>query len=158
MSGAEAAAPTIRPFRPGDVAACMALFDSNVPAYFAPQERGEFSAFLADVMAGKSPYRVICLDGTVVGCGGLVVEPDQRRASLAWGMVDRSFHRQGLGTVLTEARVALARSLSGVTELRLATSQHSAPFYARFGFACLGVTPDGLAPGLDLWEMALSLR
>lgn len=38
----------IRPYAPEDRAACLALFDSNVPNFFAPHERAEFAAWLLD--------------------------------------------------------------------------------------------------------------
>ena len=47
--------------------------------------------------------------------------------------------------------------MPGITRLRLSTSQHSAGFYEAMGFATTGVTPDGLAPGLDRYEMVMRL-
>lgn len=37
----------VRPFRPEDAPACLAIFHSNVPPFFLPSERNEFAAFLA---------------------------------------------------------------------------------------------------------------
>ena len=58
---------------------------------------------------------------------------------------------------LTEARLALARTLPGVERLILSTSQHTQGFYAGFGFAVTAHTPDGFGPGLDRVDMALLL-
>jgi hypothetical protein len=46
---------TLRAYRPA--AACLAIFDGNTPEYFAPHERGEYAAFLAD--EGSRPYFVV---------------------------------------------------------------------------------------------------
>lgn len=138
-----------------DRAACLGVFDSNVPTFFAPQERAEFSRFL-DACDRGAPYLVLVHNGAVVACGGLEIAAHS--ASLSWGMVDRACHGQGLGTQLTKARLALARSLPDLAEVVLATSQHTRGFYEGFGFAVARVTPDGFGPGLDRWDMRLSLR
>jgi len=44
-----------------------------------------------------------------------------------------------------------------VRRIRLDTSQHSAPFYARQGFTVTQRTPDGFAPGMDEIKMTLDL-
>ena len=58
---------------------------------------------------------------------------------------------------LIEARLKTARSIPGVTSVRLDTSQHTTAFYARFGFETVSVDRDGYAPGLDRCEMVLRL-
>ncbi len=65
-----------RPYTTDDYAACLAIFDSNVPMFFAPEERAEFSAF-----PGKpqGAYFVLVDDGggglwrvaVIAKCGGL---------------------------------------------------------------------------------------
>jgi len=145
-----------RPYRPEDLAACLALFDSNTPPFFAPEERAEFSAFLETLPAADRPYLVLTQAGEVIACGGLILET-KGRASFTWGMVARAHHGQRLGTQLMQARLDLARSLPGITELVLATSQHTHGFYKGFGFTTQGITPDGFGPGLDRWDMTLRL-
>lgn len=147
-----------RPYLPKDRSACLAIFDGNVPTFFAARERLEFIDCLDAVNDTDQPYLVLIRNGAIVACGGLYVEPGTRQARLSWGMVDHALHRQGLGRHLTEARLALARGMPGIVEIGLATSQHSQGFYARLGFAVQKVTPDGLAPGLDQWDMVLRLR
>jgi len=72
-------------------------------------------------------------------------------------MVDRHLHRQGLGTRLVQARLALARDNPLVDDVVLDTSQHTHGFCETFGFKMIKVTPDGYAPGLDRWDMALRI-
>jgi len=146
-----------RRYRPGDRTACLAIFDSNTPPFFAPEERAEFGRFLETLERAGWPYLVLTRAGRVVACGGLIVEAEPSRASFTWGMVDRAHHGQGLGTRLTQARLALARELPGIAELVLATSQHSRGFYEGIGFTAQCLTPDGFGPGLDRWDMILRL-
>ncbi|MEA5123846.1 hypothetical protein [Xanthomonas floridensis] len=36
----------IRPYRPADLAACLALFDGNTPGFFTAEARGHFARYL----------------------------------------------------------------------------------------------------------------
>ncbi|PQZ83833.1 MULTISPECIES: GNAT family N-acetyltransferase [unclassified Brevundimonas] len=146
-----------RTYAPEDMAGCLALFDSNTPRFFDVSEREGFVGFLND-QALRWPYQVLELDGRIVGCGGHAVEADGISVALCWGMVDNGLHGQGLGKVLTEARIAAAWATPGVTHVILNTSQHTQGFYARFGFETQKVTPDGYAPGIDRWDMVLKLE
>lgn len=146
-----------RPYMAADRAACLAIFDGNVPAYFAPEERAAFADHLDGLPAVGAPYLVLEDRGAVVGCSGLSFAAQGTHASLSWGMVDRTRHGGGLGTRLLLARLAMARATPGLTELVLETSQHTRRFYERFGFAVLAVTPDGFGPGLDRCDMILRL-
>lgn len=146
-----------RPFRATDRDACLAVFDSNVPDFLSAGERDEFAADLELAASGANPFLVLTRAGSVVACGGLWLGPDRAQAALSWGMVSRPFHRQGLGTRLVRDRLAMARALPGLQRLTLATSQHTRAFYEGFGFALVGITPDGFGPGLDRCDMILRL-
>lgn len=146
----------IRPYRPSDREACLGLFDGNVPRYFSVPEREGLAGFL-DRDAASCRYEVIERDGRIIGCGGLAAEPDGITASICWDIIDAGFHGQGLGRQLVEARLAAARSIPGLTNVRLDTSQHTTGFYGRFGFETVSVVRDGYAPGLDRCEMTLRL-
>jgi predicted GNAT family N-acyltransferase len=145
-----------RPYLPTDRAACLALFDSNVPRFFDVAERPGFAQYL-DHAGMRWPYLVVEDDGRIVGCGGHAIEPDGVSVALCWGMIDNALHGQGLGRFLTEARLAAARVVPGATRVVLNTSQHTQGFYAGFGFLTEAVTPDGYAPGIDRWDMVLRL-
>ncbi|RGP37877.1 GNAT family N-acetyltransferase [Pseudotabrizicola alkalilacus] len=149
--------PVARPYSAEDQAACLALFDSNVPQYFAPSERAEFCVWLQNLPHPDRPYLVLSQHGAAVACGGLMLEPATGQATMVWGMVDRRLHRQGLGTVLTRERIGLALACPGITRLHLSTSQHSTAFYQGFGFAITRIVPDGFAAGLDQYDMTLPL-
>ena len=144
---------TARPYAPADRDACLALFDSNVPEFFTTEERPGF----ADWLDRAEAYRVIESEGRIVGCGGVAREADGTTASLCWGMVERGLQGQGLGRVLTEARIEAARGMEGVTAMRCDTSQKTTGFYERFGFRVTEVEPEAYGPGLDRCEMRLEL-
>lgn len=147
---------TARPYRVSDRDACLALFDGNVPRFFDADERAQFADFL-DTRANDWSYSVLLLHGSIVACGGYAIADDGTTADLCWGMVARACHRSGLGTRLTAARIDAARAQPGVRRVRLDTSQHTAGFYRRFGFATDVVVADGYGPGLDRHEMTLAL-
>lgn len=145
-----------RPFAPGDAAACLALFDANVPRYFDPSERDGFARFLD---APPCPY-LVGTDGrdAVVACGGWFVEEgDPRVGGLAWGILHPALHGRGLGRQLLEVRLARLRETPGVRSLVLRTCQHTQRFFERAGFAVTAHVPDGHAPGIDFVEMRMTL-
>ncbi|WP_383698300.1 hypothetical protein, partial [Streptomyces sp. NPDC057494] len=45
---AKAFSMNLRLYRPADASACLSIFDSNVPTYFAPEERSDFGRFLQE--------------------------------------------------------------------------------------------------------------
>jgi ribosomal protein S18 acetylase RimI-like enzyme len=145
----------IRPLTPDDIPACLAVFDGNTPRFFAPHERAEFAEFLVEP---HGVYLVGVRGGRVLACGGYAVLPHAPAAVLTWGMVARDEHRRGLGWKLLQHRIAALRQHPGLEAIVLETSQHSAPFFARAGFATTAVTPDGFGPGLDKHNMRLELR
>lgn len=141
-----------RPFVAGDIAACLALFDSNVPAAFAASERAEFVRFLT---APPCPYVVgVAADGRVLACGGWFRERhDPKTGGLAWGMVHRDFHGCGLGQALLQHRLAALDAMPGLHTLVVRTSPVAEGFFARAGFVVVRRVTDGHAPGIDLVEM-----
>lgn len=147
-----------RPCLPDDFSACLAIFDSNMPTFFAPEERPLFCGFLQNLDVKGRTYLVLTRKNTVIACGGLLVDEVTGQASLEWGMVQHGLHGQGLGAKLTKARLALARAVPGIVELTIETSQHSRGFYERLGFTVSKIIPDGFGPGLDRWDMTLPLR
>ncbi|HKU99704.1 MAG TPA: GNAT family N-acetyltransferase [Vineibacter sp.] len=146
----------LRPYRREDRAACLALFDSNVPAAFAPQERADFIHFLDHLNRG---YLVMeDVHGHVVACGGfLPSNGNPATAVLCWGMVRQTLHRMGRGAYLLAARLDLIATNAGFTTVAIETSQKSRGFFERFGFVAGTIVPDGFAPGLDRVEMTLDL-
>ena len=50
-----------RSFRAPDTPACLAIFDLNCPAFFAPGERADYAAFLS----GADATYEVCLSGVL---------------------------------------------------------------------------------------------
>ena len=143
----------LRAYTPADLPACLALFDSNVPQYFAPHERPEFEAFLQPVLAG---YLVAEQAGRIVACGGWYARGDEAR--LCWGLVARGLHGQGVGRALLDARMQAVRDAPGVRAVSITTSQLSEGFFVKHGFEVTEREVDGLAPGLDRVEARRELQ
>jgi GNAT superfamily N-acetyltransferase len=146
----------VRPYTPQDRMGCLAIFDGNTPDYFAPSERAEFAAFLD---AASVNYLVLeSATGVIIGCGGYYLKSAGGVAGLAWGMVDRAWHKRGFGRVLLDARLALLRCSPDAKLVRVNTSQNSRGFFERCGFRVVRVVPSGYAPGIDRVESELALR
>ncbi|TWI06168.1 acetyltransferase (GNAT) family protein [Luteimonas cucumeris] len=152
----EALAVNFQPWRPADRDAGLALFDSNVPKYFAEQERQDFLDHV-DVLPG--PYFLLMDAGdSPVGCGGYAREKDRPgSAALCWGMIRGDRHGQGLGDALLRFRLDQIAVDPAFHEVRIETSQFSRGFFARYGFVPTRQVVDGFAPGIDLIAMTLDL-
>ncbi len=143
-----------RPYQLADKAACLVVFDSNTPDFFAPHERSDFDAFLNE--PGGSYFVAEDQASRVIACGGVWGYNDEQIA-LTWGMVTRSHHRHGIGRWLLLKRLQYLCTLSGPLTAVIETSQFSAPFFEKFDFQTTQITPDGFAPGLDKVAMQLPL-
>lgn len=153
----EVSAANVRPWRPADRDTGLALFDSNVPKYFAEHEREDFLAHVDEL---PGPYFVLMdADGTPVGCGGYAQEDDRPgSAALCWGMIHRDRHRQGLGDALLRFRLEKIAADPAFREANIETSQFSRGFFQRYGFVPTRRVADGFAPGIDLIAMTLDLN
>lgn len=141
-----------RRYRPGDRAACLALFDANCPQFFAPNERQDFDAFLA---GEPSDYRVATQDNGVVGAFGVVTD-DNDDARLNWIMIDPECQGAGVGARMMRDAIAIAGKLDR-RQLHIAASQHSASFFATFGAIEVARKTDGWGPGMHRVDMLLEL-
>jgi GNAT superfamily N-acetyltransferase len=156
-----------RTYQEPDAAACLKLFDSNTPAFFAPSEREEFVAYLAEaphyfvLVAGKQAADEQAAGEQaageqVVGCGGLEEIRDGIWV-LCWGMVEQRLHRQGLGKALLLGRLDWIRMQPNAKAVHLDTTPFSRGFFERFGFVVTSVTPNGYGEGYDRVDMTLEL-
>jgi len=144
-------------YTPADEQDCLAIFDSNTPAFFVPQECETFQGFLRGLAAPYAYFVVRDESGTVVACGGIKLELSNRVAKLRWDMVTGVLHGRKIGTFLTSSRLALIRQSVEIQTVRLHTSQYSYKFYEKMGFDTLHITPDGIVPGMDEYAMELML-
>lgn len=145
-----------RTYQISDKAACLELFRSNVPKFFAPHEEAEFSDFLGDPGMTED-YFVLEDEGKIVGCGGVFVKDTV--GGLSWGMVANDKHRKGYGKQLLLERLEYLREhFPHVKEVRLDTSQHTFTFFGKFGFVTRDIIENGYAEGLHRYEMVCNLE
>ena len=144
--------PQFRQYAAADHAACMALFESNCPEFFAPYERRDYTEYLAD---SPKDY-VVCQAGEkIIGAYGTCFNHDDERGHLSWILIDPNAQGSGVGTQMVE-RVLTYFQSENVDVIEIAASQKSAPFFARFGAVEVSRTVEGWGPGLDRVEMELS--
>ena len=143
-----------RPFDITDRAACLGIFDTNVPDYFLPAERMQFEQFL-DRLPG--PYFVVMDNDDLVACGGIAMGRGSGEADICWTLVHRDHHGHGVGDFLMTTCVIEILALEHIHTARLETSQHTRRFFERWGFKTVEVVPNGFGPGLDRVEMRSAL-
>lgn len=139
----------------------MAIFDSNIPTYFADYERADFELSLNAFDEGRLAYKdslketyfVLEDEGRVVACGGYSLYSTKMEASMTWGMVHNALHKQGYGRALFSYRLREVTSLHPDYQLVLNTTQHTFPFFEKFGYKVVKITPDGYGPGLHRYDM-----
>ena len=141
----------IRPYISADLEDIVAIFRSNIPKYFGPDEEPGLREFLRDF---PDNYFVCELGGEVVGSGGIELNADGT-VSLCWGMIRADHLGTGLGKQLTEFRIERSRKLHKNAPIVISTSQHTQGFYEKLGFHLTRHVPDGFGPGIDICEMQL---
>jgi GNAT superfamily N-acetyltransferase len=144
----------IRSFAPHDIAACLAIFDSNSPDFFHPQERAEFEAFLNAI---DGTYVVGVHNDAIVACGGYWKLPQAPIGILTWGMVGQRYHRQGFGRQLLTYRMQALREIPELVAVSLQTGPKTVPFFQKAGFEVKNVVENGIAPGIDQYSLVLPL-
>ena len=143
----------LRPYSSEDLDAVVAIFRSNIPKYFTPEEESGLFDFLEKY---SEDYYVMESGGEVVAAGGVAWNDLERpTVSLCWGMVRADRLGTGLGKLLTEFRIEHARKKYGDVPLTIGTSQHTQGFYEKFGFRLIEHTPNGFGPGIDNCRMRL---
>lgn len=145
-----------RSFLPGDIDAVLAVFDSNVPEYFAAGEREDLAASLADP---DGPFFVLETGDGIIGFGGFERGESYNRCTLTWGMVHRDHHQRGHGRALLAHRAAAAwEATRGDTRwLTVDTTPPVAPFFEHCGFERVAEWPQGYRAGFDMVELRIAL-
>jgi len=152
---------TFRDYKPSDRAACLELFNSNMPKFFDPVELPLYEGWLDALDKGEKVfdknraehYFVAEKDGKIVACGGLCIRAEKDFASMAWGMVDNSLHKQGLGKAFLEFRIKTVGERYPGFGIELDTTQHSFGFFEKFGFRTTKITENSYAPGMHRYDM-----
>ena len=128
-----------------------------MPEYFAKDELSDFQKYLKNISKTKDgwtdSFYILKRDKKIVGCAGLGLNKSKKIATLSWGMVDKNYHRNGIGTQLTNYRLNLLQSYKLDLKIRLDTSQHSYLFYEKFGFKIEDIEKDGYEKGMHKYNM-----
>jgi N-acetylglutamate synthase-like GNAT family acetyltransferase len=132
----------------------MELFDQNCPAYFAPNERADFETYLRD---SKAEYSVYVQDKQVIASYGLHICNERFIVHLRWIMVALTHHGKGTGTRMMHEAIENAKTF-GFPTMTISASQHSEPFFARFGAVKQSFQENGFGPGMHRIEMQLPLE
>jgi [ribosomal protein S18]-alanine N-acetyltransferase len=141
----------IRTYEPKDKLACLAAFKSNVPQYFTYDEVNKFDEWLDNM--GTANYYVLEIEGKIAGCGGFAYTASDNEVRFTWGLVDKQFHKKGLGKQLFGYRIEKIKELYPNAPIALDTTQHSYLFFEKLGFKVEKITENFYAPGMDRYDM-----
>lgn len=152
---------TIKEYLPDYKNRLLEIFESNMPLYFAEEELQLFFDFLDRDAFQRGSYSVIFDSGNIVGCGGIALNQPSKYTNelhviMTWGMIDNKFHKNGFGKKLLLFRVKQAKELYPEVKIALGTTQHTFPFFEKYGFKTVAFEKDHWAKGLDLYQMELS--
>ena len=145
----------LRPFVEADRPAILEIFDANVPAFFAREERGWLEDSLGDL---DGPAFVVTVAGEAAAFGGYEIWDYYDKALLYWGMAHPRFHGRGLGRWLLAERLALIAEETPPTRwVTVDTSPTIAPFFVSQGFETASVWAHGYRAGGEMHVMRFDL-
>ena len=148
----------LRRYEDADRDACLAVFDSNVPRFFAPHERDGFASFLGDLERFSVQYFVLVESAgphaRMIACAGVGRRDDEAR--MCWAIVDGARHGEGFGRLLLLVRLVRGAEL-GARRAGLDTIPSVAPFFEREGFVITGGEDDHYGPGIHRRDLLLRL-
>ena len=147
----------ITPYKSSDNIKCIEAFESNVPTFFAIEEKEEFKAFLSKLENGsiQTKFFVVALNDEVIGCGGFGDKNNTSVVSLAWGLIHKNYHKQGFGEKLLRFRLERIKETVPNLPVIVDTTQFTSGFFEKFGFQTTKITNDYYADGLHRYDMIL---
>ena len=141
---------TFRLYDSSQVEACLSLFDSNCPAFFAAEERRDYFDFLS---AAPLNY-FLGLEGNNVVCAFGYSTTSDERPSLNWIMVAPAYQKSGAGNAMMglyiDYLVANQKQFGSIS-----TSQHDEHYFERYGALRIGYAEHGWGEGMHRVEMLL---
>ena len=149
--------PQIREYNSIDKEACLIAFKSNVPQFFAVHEIILFESFLDtfdnNSGSGKTYFYVIVLDNEIIGCGGFGDKDNTGIITLAWGLINKDFHKKGFGELLLKRRLEYIKRLYPLKPIIVDTTQYSFGFFKKYGFEVSKITSDYYEKGMHRYDM-----
>ncbi len=144
----------IREFAQADTPHVLELLNLNIPASFAETELKDFEHYL---QFEREHYFVLCVNQTVVACGGINLKGTSDQAWLSWDIVHPDFQGKGIGKLLVSHRLNYLRDQFEIKTVWVRTSQLANRFYEKAGFKESNRIEDFWSTGFDLVEMQLQL-
>ena len=144
-----------QPYETKHEEACLEVFRSNIPQYFAEKE---VPGFLDSLNAPDDLYEVCILDGEIIGVGGIWVNAERKEAGLCFGMIHRSYHKRGYGKLLLERRLERISDYDFVEKIIHETGDGTYQFYEKYGFKTVRIDKDPLSIGIDFHQMERANR
>lgn len=141
----------IRTYLASDRNELIAIFHSNCPKYFDPADIVDLHYYLEHYAAEN--FKVVLLDGKLVGCGGHYVKQQEKVFGIAWVM----FMRRALG-VSNFKRIPAIFFADIITAIQkepykfdilINTTQLMERIFNAYGFETEQVTKDGFGKNLD---------
>lgn len=152
---------TLRPARPGDLAAVDTLLARSYPKLLAADYPPSVLVTALPLIARARPELMTCgtywvalePDGALVGAGGWTPgAPDgsgtqPRRGHVRHVVTDAGWVRRGIGRALMTRALHQAAE-AGIATLECLSTRTAVPFYAALGFAVVGPVSVDLRPGI----------
>lgn len=142
----------IRPYTPADDESIIQLLRLNTPEYFAPEEEQDLRDYFANHI---DRYFVIEDNGNIIGSGGINITNNGRNAVLSWDIIHPNYQGKGIGSQLTQHRLDVIKTIAGIENTSVRTSQLVYKFYEKFGFVLKEVIKDYWAEGIDMYRMEM---
>lgn len=132
--GKEAKTRMVRPLRPEDIDAAVAIIEQNYPGqHNGARARREMAEAFKD--SANKPHFLVCEDGqgVVLGFGGYIESwMDYHMYELFWINVRPDKHGQGIGTLITTALAQEILKQDPETKAFIGSSSHP-DFYKKLG-------------------------
>lgn len=141
----------IRTYRAKDRKHLIAIFHSNCPRYFDPADIDDLHYYLDHFADGN--FKVLLLDGKLVGCGGHYVKLEEKVFGIAWVMFKR--HALGASNIKRIAAIFFADILTAIQkepytfDILINTTQIMERLFNTYGFETEQVIKDGFGQNLD---------
>ena len=145
----------IRRYHISDTRHLIDLLDQNTPDFFAPLEKAAYVSYLQNKI---DDYFVYEINDTIVGCGGINYEIENKTARISWDIIHPEYQRKGIGKKLVDHRIQHIKNKKYIDIIIVRTSQMAFPFYKKLGFKLESVKEDFWAKGFDLYLMSKKNR
>lgn len=143
---------TIRPYSPLDDESIITLLRLNTPQYFAPEEEADLREYFTNHI---DRYFVVEENGNIIGSGGINITNGGKNAALSWDIIHPEYQGKGVGRQLTQYRLDVIKTIDGIENISVRTSQLVYKFYEKFGFKLQEVVKDYWAEGIDIYRMEM---